>query len=146
MTPDFTDLGNYDAVIITCGRLHEFPADCPEPDIDFDLRRILSDPAHRPEGDMLDLTGLDPIVSRFVLGTPGARPMLRHAVRLVRAVVRVKPVVVMFGCAGGKHRAAAMGEALAMCLGKRGWRFWRRPPRVKVMHLHVDRPRVIKAA
>lgn len=139
MTPDFTDLDNYDAVIITRGRLHELPAECPEPDIDFDLRRFLSDPAHRPEGDMLDLTGLDEKVRQFVLDTPGARDLIGTAVPLIFMMAKVKHTVVMVGCAGGKHRAAAVGQELAGQLGAFGLR-------VKVVHLHVDLPRVIRAA
>lgn len=128
-----------DVTVITRGLLHPLPADTPEPDITFDLRRLLSDPAHRPEGDMLDLTGLDPRVRRFVLDTPGARDLVATAVQMVFMLSQVKPVTVMTGCAGGKHRAVAIGQELAAQLEAFGLR-------VTVTHLHVDLPRVIRAA
>jgi RNase adaptor protein for sRNA GlmZ degradation len=128
-----------DITVITRGHLHPLPADCPEPDIEFDLRRLLSDPAHRPEGDMLDLTGLDPKVRRFVLDTPGARELLGTAVPMVFMLTKVKHVTVMAGCAGGKHRAVAIGQELADRLTQFGLR-------VRVVHLHVDLPRMIRAA
>lgn len=134
-----------DVLILTRGHLHDLPDGTPPADVEFDLRRYLADPAHRPQGDMLDLTGLDPRVRRFVLATSGARPLLRNAARLARGTAAVKPVVVVFGCAGGKHRAAAMGEECAKRLRKRGLRFWTRPLRVEVRHLHADLPRVIRA-
>lgn len=138
MTPDFTDLDTYDVTIVTRGHLHDLPADCPEPDITFDLRRLLSDPAHRPEGDMLDLTGLDPVVRRFVFDTEGATELVGAAVPLIFTMAQFKRVTVMVGCAGGKHRAAAVGQELAGQLGAFGLR-------VKTVHLHVDLPRVVRA-
>src|SRR5688572_3176973 len=99
------DLKDYDVTVITRGHLHPLLADCPEPDITFDLRRLLSDPAHRPEGDMLDLTGLDGVVKEFVFATPGAQELVATAVPMVFTMSRFKHAVVMVGCAGGKHRA-----------------------------------------
>lgn len=128
-----------EVTIITRGHLHPLPADCPEPDIEFDLRRLLKDPAHKPEGDMLDLTGLDEKVRQFVLDTPGARDLIGSAVPLIFMLSQVKPVTVMVGCAGGKHRAAAVGQELAAQLQAFG-------VRVEVTHLHVDLPRVVKTA
>jgi RNase adaptor protein for sRNA GlmZ degradation len=130
---------DYDVTVVTRGHLHHLPADCPQPDIEFDLRRLLSDPAHRPEGDMLDLTGLDPKVREFVFATQGARELVATAVPLVFMLAQFKHVTVMVGCAGGKHRAAAIGQELADRLERFGLR-------VKVVHLHKDLPRVIKAA
>lgn len=136
MTPDFTDTG-YDVLVITRGHLHSLPADCPEPDVTLDLRRLLSDPAHRPQGDMLDLTGLDEVVRQFVLDTPGAKELLGTAVPLVFSMAQFKQVTVMVGCAGGKHRAATMGEEMGRQLTVFGLR-------VRVVHLHVELPRVIR--
>lgn len=135
-----------DVLIVTRGFLYQLPAGLLPADLTFDLRRYLSDPAHRPEGDMLDMTGLDPAVRAFVLATPGAAEFLEDAVPLVRSMAKRKLVVVHVGCAGGKHRAAAMGEEFAVRLRRRGWRFWRRPLRVAVRHLHVHLPRVIRPA
>lgn len=87
---------------------------------------------------MLDLTGLDPIVHRFVMDTPGAKELLGTAVPLVFMLAQVKRVVVMVGCAGGKHRAAAVGQEIATQLQAFGLR-------VKTVHLHVDLPRVIRS-
>jgi UPF0042 nucleotide-binding protein len=134
-----------DVLVLTRGFLHPLPAEVAPADITLDLRRTLADPAHRPHGDMLDMTGLQAEVRDFVLATPGAKKTLRQAVRLVRAAAAVKPVVVMLGCAGGKHRAAAMGELLAARLRRRGWQFWARALRVEVRHLHVHLPRVVRA-
>lgn len=126
-----------DVTIITRGHLHPLPVDCPEPDISFDLRRLLSDPAHKPGGDMLDLTGLDEPVRQFVLDTPGAKELVGSAVPLIFMMARVKRVTVMVGCAGGKHRAAAVGQELAVQLERFGLR-------VRTVHLHVDLPRVTR--
>jgi RNase adaptor protein for sRNA GlmZ degradation len=134
-----------DVLVITRGHRHQLPAGTPAADFELDLRRTLADPAHRPEGDMLDLTGLDPVVRAFVLDTRGARRLVKQTVRLVRGAAAVKPVVVWVGCAGGKHRAAAIGEEVMKRLRRRGLRFWARPLEVEVRHLHVHLPRVIHA-
>jgi len=126
-----------DVLVLTRGFLHRLPDGLAPADVVFDLRRLLADPAHRPEGDMLDLTGLDPAVREFVLATPSAEPLLEYAVELVAEMAAVKPVVVMFGCAGGKHRAAAVGAELGGRLQARGLR-------VAVRHLHVHLPRVVR--
>ena len=131
-----TDADN--VTIVTRGHLHPLPVDCPVSDIEFDLRRLLSDPAHRPEGDMLDLTGLDETVRQFVLDTRGAKELVSSAVPLIFMMAKVKRVTVMVGCAGGKHRAAAVGQELATQLERFG-------VKVKVTHLHVHLPRVIRA-
>jgi len=126
-----------DVLVLTRGFLHPLPAGLLPADLVFDLRRFLADPAHRPEGDMLDMTGLHPAVRAFVLSTPGAEQLLEHAVPLVAAMAAVKRVVVMVGCAGGKHRAAAMGAELGVRLRERGLV-------VAVRHLHVHLPRVVR--
>jgi UPF0042 nucleotide-binding protein len=128
-----------DVLVLTRGRLHQLPAGLPAVDFDFDLRRLLADPAHRPERDMLDMTGLQPAVRDFVLATPLAVPLLEHAVPLVRTMAATKFVVVSFACAGGKHRAAAMGEELAVRLRADGLV-------VAVRHLHVHLPRIVRPA
>lgn len=135
-----------DVLVITLGHHHPLPAGIPAADFELDLRRTLADPAHRPGGDMLDLTGLDPKVRAFVLDTRGARRLVKQTARLVRGAAAVKPVVVWVGCAGGKHRAAAFGGELAIRLRRRGLRFWARPLEVEVRHLHVHLPRVIRAS
>lgn len=126
-------------LIITRGFLHALPVGLLPADLVFDLRRYLSDPAHRPEGDMLDMTGLDPEVRAFVLATPGADEFLEDVVPLVHRMARRRFVVVHVGCAGGKHRAAAIGRELGVLLTAAGLR-------VAVRHLDVHRPRVIRPA
>lgn len=126
-----------DALILTRGFLHPLPAGLLPIDLVLDLRRLLTDPAHRPQQDMLDMTGLQPAVRDFVLATPGAAQLLDTAVPLVRAMAAVKPVVVMVGCAGGKHRAAAIGAELGARLTAEGLG-------VAVRHLHVHLPRVVR--
>jgi len=131
-------------LIVTLGKRHPLPDTVPAADVELDLRRFLKDPAHRPQGDMLDLTGLHPEVRAFVLATPGAVPLAKNTARTVRDMAAVKPVVVRVACVGGKHRAAAMGEEIARRLRRRGLRFWRRRLRVEVRHLHVHLPRVVR--
>ena len=121
------------------GFLHDKPADLSPADITIDLRRLLADPAHVPDGSMLDLDGRDPAVRRFVFGTPGALDLLDHVVRLVQAMDAVKPTVVDFGCAGGRHRSVTLAAALADQLDAAGYD-------VSVQHLHVHLPRVIRSA
>lgn len=134
-----------DVLIVTIGKRHPAPDNLPPADVELDLRRFLDDPAHRPQGDMLNMTGLQPEVRQIVFATPGARRLARNTARTVRDMAWVKPVVAQVACAGGKHRAAAMGEEIARRLRRRTWRFWRRPLRVEVRHLHVDLPRIVGA-
>jgi UPF0042 nucleotide-binding protein len=128
-----------DVLIVTRGFLHPLPAGLVAADLVFDLRRTLADPAHRPQGDMLDMTGLQPEVRAFVLATPSADQLLQAAVPLVRAMAAANLVVVQVGCAGGKHRAPAIGAELATRLTAEGLA-------VAVRHLHVHLPRVVRPA
>jgi UPF0042 nucleotide-binding protein len=126
-----------DALIVTRGFLHPLPDGLPPVDLVLDLRRILADPAHRPEGDMLDMNGLQREVRDFVLATPGAEALLAGAVPLLSAVATARFVVVMVGCSGGKHRAPAIGAELGARLRAEGLV-------VPVRHLHVHLPRVVR--
>lgn len=126
-----------DALILTRGFLHPLPAGLLPADRVFDLRRLVADPAHRPEGDMLDMTGLDPRVRAFVLATSGAEEFLEQTVPLVHRMAVRRFVVLMVGCAGGKHRAPAIGRELADRLTACGLR-------VAVRHLHVHLPRIVR--
>lgn len=122
--------------VISFGFLHDNP---PQADVTLDLRRLLADPAHVPSGHMLDQRGdIDEAVYEFVLATPGASILAEETGRLVRRMARIKPIVVALGCAGGKHRAAAMARAIAEELMDHGCE-------VAVTHLHAHLPRVIKA-
>lgn len=125
--------------VYSFGYLHPLPDELAAFDNTLDLRRLLADPAHIPGGHMLDLRGdHDEQVREFVFATPGATVLLEDANRLVASMARIKRVAVAFGCAGGKHRAAAMAWGLADRLIDSGHD-------VRVQHLHAHLPRVIKA-
>lgn len=120
--------------LFSFGYLHGPP---PATDIPpFDLRRSLFDPAHVPSGDMLDMTGLDAAVRRFVFGTPGALDILADAKAQTLAKAADGPVTVAFGCAGGRHRSVVLAQALHAQLFAAG-------VPVLLQHLHVHLPRVI---
>lgn len=124
-------------LVLTRGFLHQLPAGLPPADLVFDLRRYLSDPAHRPEGDMLDMNGLEPMVRKFVLATPRTNRFLERTVPLVHDMAAARFTVLMVGCAGGKHRAPAIGRELGDRLAAVGLR-------VAVRHLHMHLPRVVR--
>lgn len=130
--------------IYTGGYLHDLP-DYVVADLAYDLRE-LRDPAHVPTGELLDMRGdLDPEVRAFVLATRGAPELLGRVVGDVLEELGTwdpelddeGDLVVTFGCAGGKHRAASFGvfaHAIFTALGFD----------VKLTHLHAHLPRVIK--
>lgn len=122
--------------VISFGYLHDAP---PTADVTLDLRDYLSDPAHVPGGRMLDMRGdEDQEVRDFVFATPGALELLDDTARLASRMAQVKPVVVAFGCKGGKHRAAALAAALGEQLAAAGCDV------EMVEHLHAHLPRVIR--
>src|SRR5690349_15150542 len=121
--------------VYTGGELHDWPADTPTADFVCNLVRLLDDPAHRPEGDMLDMRGdRDQAVKEFVFSTRGARELLEDWVVLLMGQARFTPVVVHVLCRGGKHRAAAFGQRMHDDLLGFGHK-------VTVQHLHVHLPR-----
>jgi UPF0042 nucleotide-binding protein len=124
--------------VLSFGYLHPPTPELDTVDITLDLRRLLADPAHVPGADMLDRTGLDEDVSRFVFATPGAVELASTTARLVRSMARLKPVTAAFGCAGGRHRSVALASDLALLLAFA-------EVDVTVRHLHVHLPRVLTA-
>jgi RNase adaptor protein for sRNA GlmZ degradation len=132
-----TDIDTTRITIRSFGYLHDIQTDLAPADITIDLRRLLADPAHFPDGSMLDLTGLDPAVRDFVFATPGALDLLHHLSGLVQAMDAIKPTIVDLGCAGGRHRSVALAAALADQLDAADYD-------VSVHHLHVHLPRVIR--
>lgn len=129
----------YPITILSFGYLHQWPQDEPRPATKdtYDLRDLLADPAHVPGEDMRDRTGLDLDVADFVFATKGASDLLYTVLDEARTKALDEPVVVAFGCAGGRHRSVAMAEELHKWLGEvYGYE-------VSVEHLHAHLPRVI---
>jgi UPF0042 nucleotide-binding protein len=100
------------------------------------VRERLRDPA--AARDILDLDGRDVRVQKVVLNTPGARELLVNLADY--AELPAGPRAIAIGCAGGKHRAAALVELLARTLHERGYR------EIEVEHRHVHLPRVLNAS
>ncbi len=120
--------------IISFGYLHGVR---PKADITIDLRQLLSDPAHVPQGDMLDMTGLSKEVHDFVFNTPGAYALMHSIFSLTVLAAQLKPVTLAIGCAGGRHRSVVFAEKISWLLSGAGYE-------IKPYHLHVHLPRVIR--
>ena len=120
--------------LISFGFLHLDDAAPPAADRVEDVRDRLRDPAAAKS--ILDLDGRHPHVQKVVLSTPGARELLVNLADY--AELPAGPRVIAIGCAGGRHRAAALVELLARVLYERGHR------EVEVEHRHVHLPRVLK--
>lgn len=88
-------------------------------------------PALRP------LTGLDPKVRDYVLGSEGAKEFVDAYAQLMSDVLELyrshdkHSVTIGIGCTGGKHRSVAISEALGEALRSRG---------IQVRVTHRDRP------
>ncbi len=118
--------------VITRGFGHQLPADTPRPHLVLDLRELLDDPARRLPATMVGLTGQHPDVRGFVYRSAGATTLVDHTARYVHGLSALHDqVVVMVGCVGGKHRAVAIGDGLALTLEGLGLN-------VEVQHLHKD--------
>lgn len=97
--------------LISFGYLHG-PA--PEAHLVVDMRKHFRDP-HVHEG-LRELTADNELVMRTVFNTPGVEALARAtlaAVAALRAGPSAGPVRVAVGCAGGRHRSAAMVNYLA---------------------------------
>ncbi|WP_203654587.1 RNase adapter RapZ [Actinocatenispora rupis] len=88
------------------------------PDADFVVdARFLPNPFWVPE--LRDHTGMQPDVSAYVLGQPGAEDFVDGYATLVGATAGgferegKRYLTVAVGCTGGKHRSVAISEALA---------------------------------
>ena len=88
-------------------------------------------PALRP------LTGLDPAVKEFVLGSEGAQEFVTQYASLLGGILALyrsydkHSVTIGIGCTGGKHRSVAISEALGEALREQG---------LQVRVTHRDRP------
>lgn len=127
--------------LISFGYLHQ-PAGVdgapipPAADRIEDVRARLRDPA-AAQG-ILDLDGRDARVQHIVFNTTGARELLLNLADY--AELPAAPASIAIGCAGGKHRAAALVELLARMLRERGVR------EVEVEHRHAHLPRILTSA
>lgn len=78
--------------------------------------RFLPNPFWIPE--LKDHTGLEPEVSEYVLGLPGAQEFIDGYVDALRPVLdgygreNKRHATIALGCTGGKHRSVAMAEEL----------------------------------
>lgn len=131
-----TNLYAGDFEIVSFGYLHG-PA--PEADATFDVRRYLSDPAAVRAAGLLDSDGLDPVVQQVVLDTPGASETIAAALEFAFGFPQARRCVIAFGCAGGRHRSAALAEVMAEDLRHLGFT-------VTVRHQHIHLPRVVRPA
>lgn len=119
-----------DIEFVSFGYLHD---QAPEAELVVDMRRHFRDPHVSPE--LRELTAADERVMRAVLGTDGV-PELADAILAAVAAFRSGPsgdtVRVAIGCAGGRHRSAAMVQHLAERMPE--------PVRVTVAHRDIHRP------
>lgn len=106
----------HEITITTFGYLHDAP---PPAHITLDLREHFRDPHIDPA--LRYLTARDTAVHEAVRTTPGVLPLLdaaAHAVLAYLAGPSAGPVTVAVGCAGGRHRAATVGDLLATTLAE----------------------------
>ena len=106
--------------IMTFGYKYGLPVDA---DLVLDCR-FLPNPHWVPE--LRPLTGQDPTVRDYVLGQPGARPVLDSYEQVLALVGEgylregKRYATVAIGCTGGKHRSVAMAEELVARLAAGG--------------------------
>jgi RNase adapter protein RapZ len=106
--------------IMTFGYKYGLPVDA---DLVLDCR-FLPNPHWVPE--LRPLTGQDPAVRDYVLGQPGARPVLDSYEQVLALVGEgylregKRYATVAIGCTGGKHRSVAMAEELVARLAAGG--------------------------
>lgn len=118
--------------VLSFGFKYGLPADA-----DFVLdTRFLPNPFYMEE--LRDMTGMDPAVAAYVLGSPGAQEFIGHAVELLTHTlprytdVQKLYAIVAIGCTGGKHRSVAIANELdkLICKGE---------IRCMVQHRDIDR-------
>lgn len=95
-----------------------------EADFVLDARRQFRNPHHHPE--MRYKTGLDSAVRQHVLTTPGVRTAIEHVTAMALDLFRevadpgFRLVTIAVGCQGGRHRAVALAEEIAVALRAHG--------------------------
>jgi len=106
----------------------------------FDVRSHFKDPHVNPA--LRYLTAADPEVMAAVLNTPGI-PRLISSIALAARAFRLGPqpgpVTVAVGCAGGRHRSAAVAIGVALLLQRGG-------VPATVIHRDVGRPVIARPA
>ncbi|SDL37738.1 RapZ C-terminal domain-containing protein [Streptomyces indicus] len=116
--------------LVSFGYLH---GDAPAADLVIDMRRHFRDPHVSPE--LRELTAEHELVMRAVFATEGV-PELAAAILAAVTAFRSGPsagtVRVAVGCAGGRHRSAAMVNYLAIKYGNE--------LRVSTEHRDIHRP------
>ena len=86
--------------------------------------RFLPNPQFVPE--LREFTGLEPAVSRYVLGNEDTGRLLDHYVPLLQFLLPryaregKRYLTVGVGCTGGKHRSVAITEEIVRLLGASG--------------------------
>lgn len=117
--------------IISFGYLHGEP---PAAHLTLDLRHHFRDPHISPE--LRYMTAHDSEVRQAVYGTPGIPALIEATADAVAAFLNgpsTGPVHVAIGCAGGRHRAAAVAMALKPALADEGIT-------ATVTHRDLDKP------
>lgn len=103
--------------VVSFGFKYGVPLDA---DLMFDMR-FLPNPFWIPE--LRPYSGLDPAVSDYVLGRPGAGDFLERVIDLLEVMVGGylsegrRYITVAIGCTGGKHRSVAIATELASRIG-----------------------------
>jgi UPF0042 nucleotide-binding protein len=117
--------------IVSFGYLHSSP---PAAHLTFDLRHHFRDPHVSPE--LRHMTARNREVRQAVLATPGI-PALVEAASDAVVAYRNGPggqdVDVAVGCAGGRHRAAVVAEAIRTALADEN-------VTATVIHRDLDKP------
>lgn len=117
--------------VISFGYLHREP---PAAHLTIDLRQHFRDPHVSPE--LRYMTAYDSDVRQAVYGTPGIPALIEATAGAIRAFLQgpsAGPVRVAVGCAGGRHRAAAVAMALKSALTDQGIT-------ATVIHRDLDKP------
>ncbi|MFJ2630870.1 ATPase [Streptomyces sp. NPDC087422] len=120
-----------DVRITSFGYLHDAP---PPAHLTLDLRAHFRDPHINPA--LRELTAHDQVVVDTVLGTPGIGIVIdavQGAVLGYLAGPSGSAVTVAIGCAGGRHRAAAVAAEIACRLQAAGIS-------TQVSHRDIDKP------
>jgi UPF0042 nucleotide-binding protein len=107
--------------------------DDPPADVTIDLRHRIRDPHTSPA--MRQLTGMHPEVRAHIAHHPGVRDLVADAYRMTVSLARLgtAPVVVAFGCVGGRHRSVVLAELLYLRALGAGWA-------ADIHHRHIDMP------